>query len=198
MAGNYVQDGDVLTLVAPYARNAGEGAKIGSMFGVALNNVLISANGEFATEGVWDLAKTSAQAWSQGDKIYWDDTNHRCDNVSTVGMLIGVATAAAANPSATGRVALNEAVPEEKTGAQTAIANLAGTLTGTTTGTMADIAAAAGACAGGATPTATNVDTAIATAVALIVTDTNLQLKELQAKYNTLLAELRTAGILLP
>jgi hypothetical protein len=39
--------------------------------------------------------------------IYWDNTNFRCDNVSTTGARIGVATAAAANPSAVGEVRLD-------------------------------------------------------------------------------------------
>lgn len=73
--------------------------------------------------------------------------------------------------------------------ALTTIATLAGTLTGTADGTMEDIAATAAATAGGATPTAAQVDTGVATAVASIVTGTNLQLKELQTKLNTLLGD---------
>jgi len=107
MATNYKQPGKVLTLTAPYARSSGEGALVESIFGVALNDVLIAVETEFATTGVWTLAKTSAQAWAVGDEIYWDDGNKRCDNVPTVGALIGSATAVAANPSSTGEVKLN-------------------------------------------------------------------------------------------
>lgn len=123
MATNYIQDGDVLTLTAPYQRNSGLGALVGSIFGVSLGTVASGATGEFAVEGVFSLAKTSAQAWSVGDRIYWDDTNKRCDTDPTVGPLIGCATAAAANPSSTGYVRLNEGVPgldEAKQGAQVA------------------------------------------------------------------------------
>lgn len=106
---NYIQKGDVLTLTAPYARSSGQGALIGSIFGVATNDVENGAEGEFAVEGVIELAKTSAEAWDQGDLVYWDDTNKVCTSVSTSNKLIGVAVAAAANPSATGIVRLNEA-----------------------------------------------------------------------------------------
>lgn len=109
MATNYVQRGKVLTLTAPYARSAGEGALIDSVFGVALNDVLIAVATEFAVTGVWTLAKTAAQAWTVGEKIYWDDGNKRCDTTSSVGPLIGVATAIAANPSSTGVVRLDGA-----------------------------------------------------------------------------------------
>lgn len=198
MAANYIQEGDVLTLTAPYTVTSGQGAQVGSQFAVALKDITNATEGEFATSGVWSLAKTSAQAWTVGQKIYWDNSNKRCDSDGTVGILIGVATAVAANPSSTGNVKLNEAVAATSEGPQAAEADLTGTLTGTANGSLADIAATAGACAGDATPTATQVDTAIATAVASIVTGVNEQNKELLTKINALLAKLRIAGIIAP
>lgn len=106
---NYVQKGKTLTLPAPYDRVSGQGALVGSIFGVAANDVLSGANGEFEVTGVYDLAKTSAQAWTVGALIYWDDTNKVATTTSTSNKLIGVAVAVAANPSATGRVRLNGA-----------------------------------------------------------------------------------------
>lgn len=197
MATNYVQDGKTITLTAPYQRNSGLGAQVGSIFGVALQTVANAVAGEFATTGVWLLAKTSAQAWTQGQKIYWDDSNKRCDNDSTVGMLIGVATAAAANPSSTGYVRLNGSSPATAEGPQTVIAALTDNSGGATAdGTIAAVAAAAGACSGGSSPSATNVDTAIATAVAPIVTKTNDAVKELATEVNAILAALKAAGII--
>lgn len=125
MASNYIQDGEVLTLTAPYTVASGAGAQVGSIFGVATADVASGAEGEFATEGVFDLAKTSAQAWTVGQKIYWDNSNKRCDTDGTVGMLIGVATAVAANPSSTGYVKLNEAVSPTSEGPQAAEADIA-------------------------------------------------------------------------
>jgi len=107
MATNYLYSGATLTLTAPYQRNTGKGALVGNIFGVALTTVANAVEAEFATEGVWLLDKTSAQAWAVGNKIYWDNTNKRCDNVATAGFrLIGVATAVAADPSSTGYVKL--------------------------------------------------------------------------------------------
>lgn len=120
----YVQDGKTLTLTAPYARASGEGALVGSVFGVATAAVANGAEGEFQVEGVVTIAKTSAQAWTQGQKIYWDNVNKRCDSDSTVGQLIGVATAAAANPSSTGTVKLLGNVPSTAEGPQGAIVAL--------------------------------------------------------------------------
>lgn len=124
MATNYIQPGAILTLTAPYDRLSGEGAQVGSIFGVATSDVDSGDPGEFDTEGVWSLAKTSAQAWTVGQKIYWDNGNKRCDSDGTVGMLIGVATAAATNPSSTGYVKLNSSAPSSSEGPQAAEADL--------------------------------------------------------------------------
>jgi predicted RecA/RadA family phage recombinase len=105
---NYVQKGDTVTLPAPYDRLAGQGAKIGALFGVAVNDVLSGADGEFLLTGVVDLPKVSAQAWSSiGTLIYWDNTDKVCTTTASTNLCIGVNVATAANPSATGRVRLN-------------------------------------------------------------------------------------------
>jgi predicted RecA/RadA family phage recombinase len=108
---NYIQPGDVMTLTAPYTRTSGQGALVGHLFGVATKDVASGAAGEFMTRGVHTLAKTSAQAWTVGALIYWDDTNKVCTTSSASGanFLIGCATAVAANPSSTGTVRLNGA-----------------------------------------------------------------------------------------
>jgi predicted RecA/RadA family phage recombinase len=103
---NYVQKGDTLTLVAPYDVAAGQCALVGSLFGVALNDVKNTVSGEFRVKGVFDLAKVNAQAWTQGAAIYWSSSNKNCTTVSSGNTKIGVAVLAAANPSAVGRVYL--------------------------------------------------------------------------------------------
>ena len=97
MASNYIQPGKTLTLVAPYQRDTGLGALVGSIFGVALQTVANAVAGEFAVAGVWELTKVGSQAWTQGAKIYWDDGNKRCTTDSSAGPLIGTATAAVAS-----------------------------------------------------------------------------------------------------
>lgn len=167
MTQSYRQPGDLLTLVAPYARaTSGLGAKVGSIFGVSTGTVDNAEEGVFSVCGVHELDKTSAQAWSQGDPVYWDDTNKRCDNDGTVGMLIGHATAAAANPTSTGLVRLSEG-PTLRAGA---VANLTDS--------------SGGAAANGTIEAVTDVATAAAA------------VKELATKLNALLTALRAAGVL--
>lgn len=104
---NYVQPGDVITLVAPYAVGSGGGAVVGSIFGVATNEYANGATGEFATKGVFDLTALSTATFAQGAKVYWDNTNKRCAATATGYFLIGVAVNAKANGETTARVRLN-------------------------------------------------------------------------------------------
>lgn len=110
MATNFVYEGERLELTAPTGGvTTGVGVLIGTRFVVALVTAVAGAKFNGAAEGVWDLAKVSAQAWGEGDKIYWDQANGRCTNVPTAGLrLIGVCVLAAANPSSTGRLDISE------------------------------------------------------------------------------------------
>ncbi|MDP1570345.1 MAG: DUF2190 family protein [Vicinamibacterales bacterium] len=108
MASNFVQPGKNIDLTAPTGGvTTGVGVLIGRLFSVALSTVLAAANFVGATVGVWSLAKTSTQVWAAGDKIYWNNTDKRAENVPTAGFrLIGVCIEAAGNPTSTGKVLL--------------------------------------------------------------------------------------------
>jgi predicted RecA/RadA family phage recombinase len=121
---NYSQPGNILTLIADRAITSGGGFLKGAIFGVATAAVADAAAGEFVTCGVFSLTKTSAQAWTVGQKIYWDNTLFVCTTDGTAGQLIGTATAVADNPSSTGYVKLNDAAPSSSEGPQAAVADL--------------------------------------------------------------------------
>jgi predicted RecA/RadA family phage recombinase len=158
---NFVQYGDTITLIAPYALLSGAGFLVGAIFAVAVFDAAQGDAVEGRTEGVFTLPKTAAQAWTQGQKIYWDPVNKRCDSDGTVGPLIGAATEPAANPSGTGTVRLNGDVPGGQEGPQPAVPDIA---------------------------------VANANDLASVVALANAT----KATLNTLLAALRTAGIILP
>jgi predicted RecA/RadA family phage recombinase len=110
MASNKVAEGGVMTLAVPAGGvTSGVGVLIGSIFLIALQTVAFAATAVFdgAADGIWDLAKTNAQAWNLGDKIFWDNTNKVATTVANGTRSIGVAVAAAANPSTVGRVRLD-------------------------------------------------------------------------------------------
>ena len=102
---NYIQPGDVVSVVAPSSTTSGDGVKVGLIFGIAMTDAGSGDDVQLKTTGIFSLPKVSAQAWTQGVQIYWDDGNNRCTTVDN-NVPIGVASAAADNPSSTGNVRL--------------------------------------------------------------------------------------------
>ncbi len=91
---NFIQPGHTVTFAAPYDRSSGQGALIGTIFGVAQNDVLSGVDCPFCVEGVFELVKVGSQAWTEGAKIYWDNTNKYCTTTAMSNTLIGVCTKA--------------------------------------------------------------------------------------------------------
>lgn len=109
----FVQDGARVTVTAPGDVESGELVTIGLLVGVAVHDALTGEDLEIATEGVFTVAKTSAQAWATvGLAIYVVPGTGLATTATTTGnVLIGTNMAAAANPSGTGVVKLNGAIP---------------------------------------------------------------------------------------
>lgn len=107
---NYIQNGAVVTIAAPYVLVSGAGALVGAIFGVAQAAAASGADVELVRSGVFTLPKVSAQAWTQGAKLYWDDAAKMVTTTASGNTEIGAATAAAANPSDTGEVLLDGTV----------------------------------------------------------------------------------------
>lgn len=108
----YLQEGKTLTLTPAAAVASGIGYLFGAaVFGVATNDVVISTPGEFLTEGVVEIGKTSALAIAVGDRVFWDATNKVVNKTTTAQQCVGVAVEAAANPSATVKIKLGQYLP---------------------------------------------------------------------------------------
>lgn len=109
VSDRYIQEGEVLDITAPYALTPGDGCLTGALFGVSLDTSANGTAGRMATVGVWDIAKTAAQTFTQGALVYWDNTAKSVTSVSTGNVRIGSATQAAAGGDATARVRLSGA-----------------------------------------------------------------------------------------
>lgn len=108
MAKNFIQPGQVLTLTAPTdGVVSGNGYLIGALFCIALGNAAQGEQFEAQVTGVWRLPKTSAQAWTEGAAIYWNNTTKQATTAASGNTLIGHAVADAANPSEFGSVRLS-------------------------------------------------------------------------------------------
>ena len=110
MANTWRQPGVSIELTAPAGGVvANEGYMVGELFVIAANGD-VAAGKPFVGQaaGVFEIDKVSAQAWAEGDVIYWDDSGKLASNVSG-DRAIGRAIAAAANPTSTGLVKLDDA-----------------------------------------------------------------------------------------
>ena len=74
---------------------------------LAINSADANAANIYLISGLIEYAKTSAQAWTAGVKLYWDDTAKEFTTASTGNTLAGIAAETAANPSSTGLILLN-------------------------------------------------------------------------------------------
>jgi len=87
---NYVMDGDVVTIAAPYDLANGEAVQVGSVFGVASKAAKLGEQVDLATVGVFDLVAESTQSYLPGTDLFWDVANKRITNVSGAGSCVAV------------------------------------------------------------------------------------------------------------
>jgi predicted RecA/RadA family phage recombinase len=93
---NFLQQGNTLTLIAPYALLGGQGFQVGTLFAVASSDAAISAEVEGNTTGVYRLTAATADVVAVGAKVYWDNTAKNVTTVVSTNILIGCAVAAKA------------------------------------------------------------------------------------------------------
>ena len=103
MSKNFIAPGDKLTVTAPYSVTSGQGVLVGSLFGVAQHDAANGAPVVIDRNGVWDLPKEAPLVISQGDRLFWDNTNRRLTKTATRNFQVSVATGAALSADTTVR-----------------------------------------------------------------------------------------------
>jgi predicted RecA/RadA family phage recombinase len=92
---NYGQNGEVVTLTAPSGGVvSGIAYKIGSLIAVALVTTAQTLPFPALARGVVSYAKPGSQAWTEGVKVYWDDSGKNFTTTSGGNTLAGVAVVA--------------------------------------------------------------------------------------------------------
>jgi predicted RecA/RadA family phage recombinase len=113
MTTTFIQPGNVVEKAAPAGGiTAGQGMLYGvSGFGIALNTAAATFPVQLATTGIFTIAKTSALVISDGDRLFWDNTNKVVNKTSTAQTCVGIAESSAVNPSPTVLIRLTAATP---------------------------------------------------------------------------------------
>ncbi len=107
---NFVQKGDVINVAAPYALTSGQGALVGTLFGVAATDAANGASVELVRQGVFDITALTADTGAAGTKMYWDNTNKRLTTTVGSNVLVGCLVTAKGGSDTTARVLLDGAI----------------------------------------------------------------------------------------
>jgi predicted RecA/RadA family phage recombinase len=114
MSRTYLRDGHTLPFTAPVGGvTSGTPVIIGGRFVIPTTTAAAGALFEGYVAGVHALPKTASQAWSVGQKVYFDAANARLDSDPTLGVFVGYAAVAvgAGAGETTGEVALLGCTP---------------------------------------------------------------------------------------
>lgn len=107
---NFVQPGNVVTVIAPYSVSSGQGLLVGALFGVAAYDAAAGAPVEISREGVFDVSAVTADIVAQGGKIYWDNAARKLTATNAGNTLVGAVTVAKGGADTTARVMLDGVV----------------------------------------------------------------------------------------
>jgi predicted RecA/RadA family phage recombinase len=103
---NSIQEGQTFTAAAPSGGVvAGRPYVFGDIIGVAAADAAVGVVTVFETQqSIYRFAKFASEAWTIGQKVYWDTTNFRFTTTVGSNLLIGNAAAAALSADTTGLV----------------------------------------------------------------------------------------------
>jgi predicted RecA/RadA family phage recombinase len=108
---NFLHSGLMMPFTAPSGGVvAGTPYLIGSLLVIAQETVAAGASFDGLTTGVFVLPKATGQAWTEGLKLYWDNTAKNVTSTVGSNTLVGVAAVAAASADTTGKVRIDAVV----------------------------------------------------------------------------------------
>jgi predicted RecA/RadA family phage recombinase len=90
MSTNFIEKGEVLSYTANKNISSGDLVIIGAISGVAKTDIAVGETGAIHITGVYSLPK-SAEAITQGAKVYWSNANQNVTTNKADSVLIGVA-----------------------------------------------------------------------------------------------------------
>ena len=106
MQAQFIHDGRAVDFTPTVDVTAGSVVVQGDLVGITKRDVKADTLGSIAVEGVFDIAKTSADVINAGDKVYWDADDEVVVTTALDNTLVGKAVAAAGAGTTTVRVLL--------------------------------------------------------------------------------------------
>ena len=110
MATNFVQEGDIVDMIATETRVSGSCYSLNDttmLVGVAINDIANAATGPMALKKVWELPVATGETGAIGTKMYLIKATNLVTTVSTGNILAGYLTEAKAAGPLVCKVMLN-------------------------------------------------------------------------------------------
>lgn len=104
---NFKQKGDTVVVIAAAAVSSGDAVLKGALFGIAQNNAAETEEVVLKLTGVWSLPKTTGEAWTQGQSLYWNAGTGKLTTTAGNNLNVAVAWAAAESAAAFGDAKIN-------------------------------------------------------------------------------------------
>lgn len=104
---NFIQQGDIITVIAPVALSSGQGVLIGNLFGIATTDAAAGQTVELATRGVFTLPKAANIALDACARVSWDASNGQIVAPASGMAPVGVVILDAVNGTISARVRLD-------------------------------------------------------------------------------------------
>ena len=103
MSTNYVQLGRRVqaTNGTGSAVSSGDAVLFGDTLRIAVHDIANGSAGEWEIEGVFTIAATTADTWSDGDFVYWNDTTSKLTSTMGSNTRPGIAIGAKTNGQTT-------------------------------------------------------------------------------------------------
>jgi predicted RecA/RadA family phage recombinase len=106
MSANYVNEGDVLPLIAPRALNPDDIVIVGKIVGLAAAAAASGAQVQVIVEGHVDVKKTAGNTYNPGDVVHADPATFLASTAAGGTVTVGYCTRAALAGDATVRTKL--------------------------------------------------------------------------------------------
>lgn len=106
----FIQDGKTLDVTLSADVASGGMVIQGAIHGIAAKAGISGGTVAVKTDGVFELAKNTSQAFTQGATLYWDAGNGNLTTTATDNTKVGYAAEAAGSSATTGKVKLVETV----------------------------------------------------------------------------------------
>lgn len=107
MATNFIAPGTTVDYAnGGTARTSGQAVLIGIRLGICKDAIAANVTGVLEVEGVWSVNKLVTDVVTQGQALYWDNTNFRLTTTVGANTLVGWAYAAASGTDTTVQIKL--------------------------------------------------------------------------------------------